>query len=442
MKGLIAAAIIMTITTAGLAQTVVDPDLIVDNYARGFDNPTGIAFLNGAGDALVTQKNDGRVLFLHNRKITSTALDLPVANDSERGLLSIALSPAFATDHQVYLYHTVATKDGGAATSNRIDRWTWNGSRLTFNRTIMDLPATPGPNHDGGKILFDGKGKLFAVVGDLNQTGRTQNFEGSNSFTQTSVIIRVQPDGRAISTNPFAGVSGAQNIYAYGVRNSFGLAVDPVTNNLWDTENGQNSFDEINQVSPGSNSGWRDIMGPTSRNGGSTGTLVNISSRAFYSEPEFSWATPVAPTDLHFFNGPQMGEQYRNDLFVGDVNTGSLFHFDLTANRRALALSGSLADLVADNDTSNRLAEQNSILFGDGFGATSDILSGPGGMFVLSLTNGRLYRIRENPAASSIVPLFSISQVPEPSAAAALLLIYSLTSTRRQSGSASRKIRP
>src|SRR4051812_43407658 len=103
---LIAVSLLSSLT---LAATVVDPNLKVQTWVRGLNNPTGIAYLNGNGDALITQKNDGKVLFVQGKSITGTALDLPVANASEEGLLGIALSPTFATDQHVYLYYTEST---------------------------------------------------------------------------------------------------------------------------------------------------------------------------------------------------------------------------------------------------------------------------------------------------------------------------------------------
>jgi hypothetical protein len=156
-------------------------------------------------------------------------------------------------------------------------------------------------------------------------------------------------------------------------------------------------------------------MGPRSRSGGTTGTLVSLGPAAAYSDPEFSWADTVAPTDLHFFNSRRIGSQYENDLFVGDVNTGTIFHFDLSGDRKSLAVSGALSDLVADN-TGGLLDEQNSIVFGNGFGVVTEFANGPGGLFALSLTNGRLYRITTNTVSSSSIQSLSLktSMVPEP----------------------------
>jgi glucose/arabinose dehydrogenase len=450
--------VLSVVITASLsrAQSVADPDLRVQRYVSGLDSPTGVAFLNSSGDALITQKNDGRVIFVRNRQIVGTALDLPVSNNSERGLLGIALSPNFSADQRVFLYHTAANSDGGAPLANRITRYRWNGSQLVFDRNIIDLPGGPGPNHDGGKMVFH-KGKLLAIIGDLQHQDRTQNFEDAERATRTGAIIRVERNGARILTNPFARPnsprSARDDILAYGIRNSFGLAIDPVTGFIWDTENGPGSFDEINRVTGGFNSGWRDIMGPRSRNGGTTGTLVSLGAKAAYSDPEFSWVDPVAPTDLHFNTNTRLGSEYLNDLFVGDVNTGSIYHFDLTSDRKSLALSGPLADLVADNG-GGLLDEQEQIVFGSGFGVTTDILNGPGGLFVLSLSNGALYRIRDNPTATQAMSL-SATSVPEPTNALLLLSCtllsrrrgkaYSecaVTSTIRHSGRASRKYRP
>lgn len=407
--------VVTLLPALAVAQSVVDPNLRVQTYISGLSAPTGAVFLGNTQDALITQKNDGKVLLMRNRQIVGTVLDLPVANNSERGLLGIAISPTFETDKLVYLYHTVASADGGAALANRVSRYVWNGTNLVFNRNVLELPGGPGPAHDGGKMVFDNKGKLMVVVGDLNRNELTSNFQTSGVLNRVGAVLRVQPSGGVVSTNPFAGGArtAVDDIYAYGIRNSFGLAIDPVTGSLWDTENGPNRMDEINQISPGFNSGWEDVMGPSSR-GGTTNNLASLGPRAFYSEPEFSWADPVAPTDLHFFNSPRLGAEYRNDLFVGDVNTGSLYHFDLNAQRNALVLAGDLADGVADN-LSDPLDEQESIVFGSGFGVVTDLFNGPGGLYVLSLSKGRMYRISEDPLASASMAMeLGVGFVPEP----------------------------
>ena len=415
------------------AQSLTDPSLRVQSYVGGFEQPTGAVFLNDQGDLLVTQKNDGRVVLVRGRQIAGTALDLPVANDSERGLLSIALSPNFANDNFVYLYHTAAASDGGAPISNKVSRYRFDGNQLVFDRKILDLPPGPGPNHDGGKIMFDSKGKLFVVIGDLNRQERTSNFETSDEINRVGAILRIQPNGNGVATNPFnerqqttRARAAVADVFAYGIRNSFGLAFDPVTGNLWDTENGPNRMDEINLVRPGFNSGWRDVMGPKSQTPVEPGSLVQLGDAAHYSDPELSFARPVAPTDLHFYEGGKLGAAYRNDLFVGDVNTGSLYHFNLTSQRKSLRLAGPLSDYIVNNE-GDLIDELGDVILGEGFGTISDILSGPGGMFVLSLSDGRLFRIQQNPDASAgaMGMMFdgAVVMLPEPAWISAVLLV-------------------
>jgi glucose/arabinose dehydrogenase len=347
-----------------------------------------------------------------------------VANDSERGLLGIALAPDFGTGSSfVYVSYTASTVDGGEAFDNRVERYRWTGSKLVFDRKILVRPATPGPNHNAGKIAFGPDNKLYAIAGDLNRNERTENFENSNALTATAAILRVNPNGSRVPANPFyTGKSRPlDDIYAYGIRNSFGMAFDPVTGNLWDTENGPDKYDEINRITPGFNSGWEDITGPTSRNGGTTGKLVSLGPAAHYEDPKLAWKTPVAPTDAYFMETSKLGGQYTHDLFVGTVlDGGVIFDINLTQTRKSLSLSGPLADGVADNATGSLLAEQSSIVFGNGFGTVTDIQAGPGGMYVTSLSNGALYRIIADPSGSA-APM-SVEAVPEPAAELLLFL--------------------
>ena len=147
---------------------------------------------------------------------------------------------------------------------------------------------------------------LYAVIGDLNHRGKLQNIIDEPDPDDTSVIFRVRPnDGSAASDNPFINDPNVETrkYYAYGIRNSFGIAFDPVTGNLWQTENGPDVYDEINVVKPGFNSEWIKLMGPLSRNAG-----VNIDeelanySGSHYADPVFSWKNPIAVTDIEFIN--------------------------------------------------------------------------------------------------------------------------------------------
>ena len=151
-----------------------------------------------------------------------------------------------------------------------------------------------------------------------------------------------------------------QKYYAYGIRNSFGLAIDPVSGLLWDTENGPDSYDEMNIVRPGFNSGWNQIMGPishsTSVEQADLEEELVIFDGSKYVDPIFSWKDPVGLTDLEFLNSTALGLEYAYNLFVGDINNGNLYYFELDDNRTGVKLDDEdledLTDQVADEKKS------------------------------------------------------------------------------------------
>ena len=334
---LLLAALLFGHSSALAVPTVNDPNLTATQLVGGLNVPTTMAFI-GSNDILVLQKNDGKVRRVLNGVLqASPVLDLDVSNDSERGLLGIALHPNFSANHLVYLYFTESSTDGGSSTFNRVVRYTWDGNNLVNQEPIINLPATPGPNHDGGIIIYGPDNKLYIVIGDLNRNGQLQNFLAGPVPDNTSVILRLNDDGTTPNDNPFFGQGGnVERYYAYGVRNSFGMAFDPVTGVLWDTENGPDAYDEINRVEPGFNSGWERIMGPDSRDPQNPSDLFQIPG-SHYADPKFSWLNTVGPTGIVFLNSTALGAQYENDVFVGDVNNGNLTASRLTA--RATALS-------------------------------------------------------------------------------------------------------
>jgi glucose/arabinose dehydrogenase len=417
-----------------VAQPILsDPTLHVETVASGLETPTSMAFV-GPDDILVLQKNNGRVRRVLGGVLQpDPVLDVAVENDNERGLLGIAVNTQ--QPPRVFLYYTEISDpdgdgqpDGGTPLGNRVYRYTWNAAlgRLENRQLVLDLPVTAGPNHNGGVLLLGptptpgpqqpiGDGSpLYTVIGDLNRDGQLENFAGGPAPDDTAVILRVQQDGTPVPGNPFvpycsitttqlcpngSGCPGGQSCLtrvaryvAYGVRNSFGLALDPATGTLWDTENGPGSYDEINLVTPGLNSGWEQIMGPDGRDPQGAGDLFNMPGGASaYSDPEFAWLDPVAVTGIVFPVGSALGPAYDDVALVGDFNFGNLYRFPLNASRTGFALSGftGLADLVADS-----INERNALRLGGNFGGISDLQIGPdGALYVVSIGAGAIYRI-------------------------------------------------
>lgn len=275
----------------------------------------------------------------------------------------------------------------------------------------------------------------------------------------TGVILRLNTDGSIPTDNPFyetglaiGGEIGenVQKTFAYGIRNSFGMDVDPMTGNVWTSENGEDAYDELNLVKPGFNSGWIQIMGPaadvaTYKEIETTSlhfeTFPNLQQfrwgpeniadsrgealrrlfrlpNSHYSDPEYAWEYAVAPAAIGFVKSEALGEAYHGDLFVGlSVPLplgGPLFRFDLSRNRESLAVD----QAKAENEDFNSLIGSEEFLIGTNFGVVTDIETGPNGnLFIVSLSNGAVYEIFRQAETSSthlIAQLSGEQEVPGP----------------------------
>ena len=461
------------VTAQATDPSMLDPNLGVRAAVSGLNQPTTMAFI-GEGDLLVLEKATGRVRRVVDGSIGATVLDLAVNSGSERGLLGIALPPDFPADPGVYLYWTESTTGNDTTVlsetpllGNRVDRYVWNGASLSFDRNLIRLralqpafaaepvPAAGRGNHDGGVMAFGTDGKLYIFIGDTGRRGWMQNlvngpfgpgqpddqFGGPapDDAHLTGVVLRLNPDGSTPADNPFFGVGASiggevganiRKVFSYGHRNSFGLAIDTHPRGdgaVWLQENGDDSFSELNRVTPGMNGGWVQVAGPVARVAEFKATETtppfvglqqarwpptNIAdtpqqalARLFmlpgarYSDPQFSWRFEVAPGALNFLRGRALGPQYENDLFMGAgtplLEGGYLFHFNLTGNRRSIGVDDPrLADRVADNVAKHEITESESLLIGRNFGVATDIETGPDGhLYVVSLTRGTIYEV-------------------------------------------------
>jgi glucose/arabinose dehydrogenase len=455
------------------APEVLDDDLAVRPAVSGLTQPVSMAFI-GRNDFLVLEKSTGQVKRVDDGDV-SVVLDLAVNSNSERGLLGIALHPKFKQNGWVYLFWSESrtgadsnTGDGVRLLGNRIDRFEWDDGELEFDRNITKFRAFQQDagqplrgNHDGGVIRFGPDGKLYAIVGDTGRRGQTQNLPNGpfdpptfddqfggpepDDAHLTGVIVRLNDDGSAPRDNPFwrtgrtmGGEVGAniQKLFAYGIRNSFGLAFDPKSGDLWEQENGDDSFSELNRVTPGMNSGWVQIMGPASRvaqfkaietdptapqpfaaNGyfglqqirwlptNIADTPEQALARLFmlpgahFSDPELAWKFELGPGGIGFLDSDDLGRDYEDDLFMGGsrdfLEGGHLFRIELERNRRAVDVDDPrLDDKVADNINKWEITESESLLFGRNFGVGTDIQTGPDGdLYVVSNSLGTVFEI-------------------------------------------------
>jgi len=220
---------------------------------------------------------------------------------------------------------------------------------------------------------------IFNILGNLDSCLRQFSYENFSNghWEDTSTIIQVDPEGEYA---------------AIGIRNSFGLAVDPQTGFLWDTENGPDVYDEINLVEKKFNSGWAVIQGPSYEK-----SLPKISeySEYSYSEPEFSWEIPVGVTAIEFPNSNDF-LKYQDYLFVADTNNGIIYKFKLDESRTKFEfnsphLQDNVLNMLKDSSGNEPMDE---IVFAKNLGLISDMKFGPdGALYVISLMEGKIYKI-------------------------------------------------
>lgn len=376
-------------------QDLVDPSLKVELFFKdGIKGPaTSMAFL-GPDDILLLEKNTGKVQRILNGSLQQTPLlQVKVGTEVELGMLGIAISKNQQDRTFVFLYYTEAS-NSGIVIGNRLYRYELLDNKLVNPLLLLNLPAVSTivgheNNHNGGKVVIGPDNNVYLVVGDVGgRMGNIQNILRGNSPDGTSGILRVTQEGKSVHEGPFGNSIPNILYYAYGIRNSFGFDFDPVTGNLWDSENGGIDKDEINYVYPGFNSGWRKAMGMALSRFDPNEDLFYFDGKGKYSDPEFVWKETVAPTALKFLNSSKLGSEYENTIFVGDVKTGNLYNFKLDSTRQQLQLSPPLDDKVADTPQ-----EIQSIIFGKGFGVITDIQVGPDGYLYILGIDGTIYKI-------------------------------------------------
>ena len=401
--------------------TINDDNLTIEKVTDGLDFPTSMAFM-GPNDILVTEKNTGRVVrIMDNQILPQAVIDVPVAAGTERGLLGIAISKNQEGKTYVFLSYTESGNNEDASDvnnqldplGNRLYRYEYVDGQLINPVLLLDLTAIP-PNgrgeHNGGKILIGPDNNVYYMVGEVGgHRTQAQNVIDGPAPNGLGGILRITQDGGMVDfENPIFGEGLPLNVYyAMGIRNSFGMDFDPLTGNLWDTENGPDRGDEINLVMPGFNSGWAQILGYADKDLLGTGSSENdlvYFGKSQYSDPKFVWNTPIGITALKFLNSDKLGKEYSNNMFVGDINNGLLYRFTLNEARDNIIINDTYSGnikLLEDNEIGDP-KENLPIIFGQGFGGITDIQTGPDGyLYVLSYT-GTLYRIL--PVSDSNVP--------------------------------------
>jgi glucose/arabinose dehydrogenase len=302
------------VASAGTGIRVVPVRTGLEGPAAFTFGPDGTIWFaeRGTGKIKVLDRSDGSMRLFAD----VTAVD----GSGERGALGLALHPEYPARPFVYLY--VTRTDHGTLV-NELIRFRTEGGHPVARRVLFKWAVSNAGNHNGGRIPFGPDGNLWIVVGENADPANAQevaNLRGK--------ILRIRPAGAIPASNPFG-----TRVYAYGIRNSFGMAFDPFTGRLWESENGPTCNDEINRIVRGGNYAWGPSFSCPADPNDAVAADTNRDGPEPRRFPEARIADTVGVTGAAFCDGCGLGAAREGDLLFGDVTEGGLWALDLTDTR-------------------------------------------------------------------------------------------------------------
>jgi glucose/arabinose dehydrogenase len=310
--------------------------------------PWALAFLPG-GKILITERLPGAFRILDQQGVLSEPLPglSGLTTDPETGLFDVVVDPRFADNHRIF-FTFFGYNDRRVGATN-VARARLDGNTLTDVKVIFrSTPPLPnGPNlsqggKSGGRIAIDRDGTLFVVIGDRDDAGAAPWDVAQKLDTDLGKVIHITPDGQPAPGNPFIGTPGAlPEIWAIGQRSQEGLAFDPATGRLWETEHGPRGGDELNLIEKGKNYGWPVITHGIDYSGVPVG--AGITAKDGMQQPVYYWDPIIAPSGLAFYQGSLFPE-WKSSLFVGGLR-GSLLDRLTLVGGKVVAEEALLTDL-------------------------------------------------------------------------------------------------
>ena len=301
-------------------------DVRITEIATGLEHPWSVALLPDGG-FLVTER-PGRLRHVG----ANGALSAPIAGvpavwaHGQGGLLDVALAPDFATSRRIYLSYSEAGDNDTAGTA--VARATLgNGALSAVSVIYRQQPKLGGGNHFGSRFAFDKAGHIFISQGERNDRPTAQKLD-----MLQGKLVRLHLDGRVPRDNPFVGRKDARpEIWSYGHRNMQGLAFDPRTGKLWESEHGPRGGDEINLPQPGKNYGWPIITHGIDYSGLKISESVGTSAPGM-EQPHHFWAKSPGLSGMAFYTG-RPGTPWNDSLFLGSLAEGNLIRLQLKGDR-------------------------------------------------------------------------------------------------------------
>jgi glucose/arabinose dehydrogenase len=283
--------------------------LAVETVAGGLVHPWALAFLPD-GNMLVTERPGRMRIVTRGGRLSPPLAGVPkVYVASQAGLQDVILANDFANSRKIFFCYVEPYRGGGriAVAHARLleGKRLVDGTppRLVAVKTIFRQRGPAGDGYNIGCRIVQAKdGNLFVTLGDHFTAELAQQLDN-----HIGKIVRITPDGNAPPDNPFVGKPGAlPEIWAYGLRNPEGLAINPADGKLWEQEHGPKGGDEINIIAKGANYGWPVVSFGVNYDGSPVG--AGKQHHAGMIDPVWHWTPSIAPSGMAFYTG---------DLFPG-----------------------------------------------------------------------------------------------------------------------------
>mgnify|MGYP001328014707 FL=1 len=345
-------------------------DYKVVSVAEDLVQPWSMAWLPN-GDMLITEK-PGRLRLVRNGQLLPEAIPgtPEVLYKGQGGLFEVVPHPNFIDNQWVYLTFAKPNAneiDDGSTTA--IVRGRLEDDRLT-NVVELFAAQASGFGHYGGKLVFDGEGHMFLTLGDrqdfsFGDREALMAHSAQDRSNHQGVIVRLNDDGTVPDDNPFVGVDGVlPEIWSYGHRSPQGLAIHPITGDLWESEHGPQGGDELNLVEPGNNYGW-PVVG-RGVNYGAFGRPIHVGiSEEGMTSPTNFWVPSIATSGLMIYSGDKF------PMWVGDIFSGGL-------------IGEQLARVHLDDEYRNVVMEETLAY---DMGRIRDVRQGPDGYIYLAISD-------------------------------------------------------
>lgn len=292
----------------------LDYDIKVETYVDSLEIPWAIDFINERL-AIITERPGRLRLVINGKLIDEPVSGTPeVLHEGQGGLLDVTADPNFTENGWIYLSysHAVESSEGDTLAMTRIIRGRINDNTWVDQQVLFEAPHDmyrSTRHHYGSRIVFDKEGYLYFSIGDRGEGANAQNLSRPNGK-----IHRINPDGSIPDDNPFVNHEGAMpSIYTFGHRNPQGLAVDPLTDRVWDAEHGPRGGDELNVLRAGHNYGWPEITYGIHYDGR---IMTRDRQKEGLQQPTFYWRPSIAVSGIAFYD-QDMFPYWKNRLLVG-----------------------------------------------------------------------------------------------------------------------------